>query len=414
MNDIGNEHPDVLFISVTNATIFDDISVVNTIKNKFSDIVIILKGAIFFNPEDDLLKQLDLSNVDYLIGGESDFIIGKLINAHFNDKSKLKDINGILYKENGNFVRTDFNSWEEDLDSIPFPCREMMNNGLYVRPDTKEIQATISTSRGCPSSCIFCLTPHISGKKLRLRSIESVFAEISECYEKHGITNFFFKADTFTYNKKWTIDLCNLIINSKLNKKIKWVANSRVKPIDLETLTIMKKAGCWLVAFGFESGSQKSLDLMKKGTTVEQNKEAMKLAKKAGLKVFGFYLIGFPWENKEDLDKTRRLIFKNDADFIEVHIATPFYGTELYDIAQKEGLIDESVLGRDYFNAPSIGTKYLSISELQKFRKNILLKYHLRPSYILRKVFFAINKPKVLFSYFYYGIRLIKNCLKIR
>ena len=412
LSDIENEKPDVLFVSVTNATIFEDINIVNIVKNQYPTICTILKGAIFFNPEDELLEQLDLSNIDYLIGGESDFIIDKLINAHFNNKDELKNISGILYKQDGKFYKTDFSLWEENLDSIPFPQRDLMNNSLYIRPDTKEIQATISTSRGCPSQCIFCLTPHISGKKLRLRSIESVFDEIVDCYENHGISNFFFKADTFTYNKNWTIQLCNLIINSKLHKKIHWVANSRVKPIDLETLQMMKKAGCWLVAFGFESGSQKSLDLMKKGTTVELNRTAMKLARKAGLKVFGFYLIGFPWENKKDLLDTKKLIFDNDADFIELHIATPFYGTELYDIAKAEKLIDESVLGRDYFNAPSIGTKYLSIEQLQKFRNDVILQYHLRPSYIIKKLFFALNNPTILFSYFYYGIKLIKNCIK--
>ena len=413
LNDLEKEKIDVLFLSVTNATIYDDLKFVNLIKEKFPNLVILLKGAIFFDINTDFLKKLDLSSVDYLIGGEVEFIISELLNSHFNDKNNLCNISGILYKNDCAWVKNNYtNIWQDDLDSIPFPARDLMNNSLYIRPDTGEVQATISTSRGCPSSCIYCLTPIISGKKLRLRTPQSVLDELKECYEKFGIKNFFFKADTFTFNKDWTIKLCELIINSSLYKKIQWVANSRVNPIDFETLSYMKKAGCWLVAFGFESGSQKSLDLMKKGTTVEQNIQAMKLAKKAGLKVFGFYMIGFPWETMADLKKTKDLIFKNNADFIEIHLAIPYYGTPLSQIALESGLIKQDILGNDYFNSPCISTNSLSIEEIQKYRKNLLLSYYLRPSYIIKKCFSALKKPIVLKNYLIYGIRLIKNCFK--
>ena len=195
-------------------------------------------------------------------------------------------------------------------------------------------------------------------------------------------------------------------------KKVHWVANSRVNTVDEEMLKIMKKAGCWLVAFGFESGSQRSLDLMKKGTTVEQNIYVCKLAKKVGLQVFGFYLIGFPWENYDDLKLTKKLIFKLNADFIELHIATPFYKTSLYDIVKKKNLIDGGVLGKDCFNFPTKGSKYLSIQEIQKFRSNVLLMYHLRPSFILKKLELSWNKPKILKQYFLFGTRLFKDCIK--
>jgi len=409
--DLEEQKPDVVFISITNTTIFDDIKTVHKIKKTVPNACIILKGAIFYNPEEEMLSSIDLSQVDYLIGTEAECIISELLKAHFENKSELHNIGGILFKEDNKWVKTDFKCHYENLDEIPFPARDLMNNGLYTRPDTGEMQATIATSRGCPSSCIFCLTPTITGRKLRLRSPQNIYEELLDCYENYGIKNFFFKSDTFTMDKKWTVELCKLIQNSKLQGKIQWVANSRVNPIDEETLFEMKKAGCWLVAFGFESGSKKSLETMKKGATLEQNIEAGRIAKKVGLKIFGFYLIGFPWEDKEDLEKTRDLMFKIDADFIELHIATPFYGTGLYQIAKDEGLIDEDVLGKDYFNAPTIGTKYLSIKEIQDFRNKTLLKYHLRFSYIFKKLISAIFKPTVIFNYFKYGFKMIKNTL---
>ncbi len=410
--DLKNNSVDLLMISTTNATVFKDLNIVASIKRSFANISVVLKSAMFFDPPADLLTQLDLRNVDYLIGGESDFIIADLVQAHFFDKTRLANIGGILYKSEGQWVKTCFSSWRDDLDSLPFPDRSLMNNALYLRPDTQEKQATISVSRGCPSNCIFCLTPHISGKKLRIRSPENIFEEIKQCYEQFGIKNFFFKADTFTVNKSWTTALCDLIIASSLAGKIQWVANSRVHPLDQETLLKMKQAGCWLVAFGFESGSPESLEKMKKGTTVEQNKAAAEMAKKAGLKVYGFYLIGFPWEKKEHLLQTQKLMFDIDADFVELHIATPFYGTQLYDMAKAGGLISDTVLGKDYFNAPTVGTKFLSIQEIERFRKTTILKYHLRASYILRKLKEAMFKPVILKNYIVFGLKLIGNTLK--
>ena len=114
------------------------------------------------------------------------------------------------------------------------------------------------------------------------------------------------------------------------------------------------------------------------------------------------------------MKKTHDLIFKQNADFIELHLATPFCGTELYKMATQEELISESILGKDYFDAPSIPTKHLSIDKLQSFRKKVLLKFYLRPIYIFNKICSVIAKPKILKNYVLYGIKLVKNCIKSR
>ncbi|WP_243357878.1 SDR family oxidoreductase [Fundidesulfovibrio terrae] len=403
--------PDAVFVSITNATIFRDLSLVATLKERRPDLMVMLKGAIFFNPEEGLLDQLDLSRTDYLIGLESDFIVGKLVQAHFFAPEGIPAIRGILYKSGGAWKRTFFDSWETDLDSLPFPDRALMENHLYVRPDTGEPQATIATSRGCPSRCIFCVTPTISGVKLRLRSPENILAEMRECYHVHGIRDFFFKSDTFTIDQKWTLKVCQAILDSDLAGKVRWVANSKVKPLSLETLQAMKRAGCWLVAFGYESGHAETLARTKKGTTLEENVQAARWAKEAGLLTFGFFLVGMPWETREHLEATRRHIFELDPDFLELHIAVPYPGTELHAEAVACGLIEESVLGKDYFNAPTVGTVALSMPEIEKFRRDTLLGFHLRPSYIWRKLLQAGSDRRILANYFRFGLRLLKNTL---
>lgn len=407
--DFNEFLPDVIFVSITNATIYDDLAIINDLVKNNKNTIVILKGALFFNPDDNMLKLLPLENVDYLVGGESDFILADLINCHFNDKDSIKNIRGICYKSENKWFKTDFSSWEKDLDNLIFPDRSEINNKLYIRPDTGESQATIITSRGCPSKCIFCLTPTISGTKLRLRSPENIHKEIVECYEKYNIKNFFFRSDTFTIDRRWVEKLCNLIIESNLQDKISWVANSRVKPLQKETLIIMKKAGCWLVAFGYESGSRESLEKIKKGCSLEDNIMAAKYAKEAGLKTFGFFLVGLPWENYTHLNDTKKLIYQTNPDFIEIHLAVPYYGTPLYDLAKNEGLIDKSVLGKDYFNSPTIGTKFLNMSEIEEFKRKLLLSFHLRPSYLIKRFIEAITNFKVFMNYSKYGLKLFKN-----
>ncbi len=408
--DIKKFLPDIIVISITNATILSDIEFVNWICS-FHKCEFILKGAIFFNISDEHLESLDLKNVGYLIGGEIENTIGNLVDNILRNKGSLEDIAGIVYKDNGILKKTSLDVWQDNLDEFPFPARDLMKNELYTRPDTGEPMATIQVSKGCPAQCIYCLTPIISGKKVRKRSTDSIFAEISECYYKYGIRNFFFKADTFTIDAQWAEELCDKIIDSDLHGKIEFTVNSRVKPLQRQLLEKLKNAGCFTVAVGFESGNEKTLQRIKKGTTIEDNLNAAKLIKEAGLPIFGFFMIGFPWENREDIINTLEFMFKINPDFIELHIAMPYYGTELYNECEKYQIINSEAWGNDYFSPSTIGTCSVSMDEIKQLKKKYLLKFYLRPKYILKKLYGCITHPTVLKNYAKYGFKLIKKNL---
>ena len=411
-DDMESFKPDMIVMSITNTTIFDDLKLLKQLKEKYPTIVVI-KGALFYDPQQEMLDMLDLSAIDYMIGGEIDFAIGGIYDYALEGKGDISQVLSILYRgEDGSFKRTKFHEWGGNLDDQPFPARHLMNNALYKRPDTDEPMATIQTARGCPSTCVFCLTPEISGRCVRFRSPQNVLDEMTECYEVHGIRNFFFKADTFTIDPKWVDEMCRLIIASPLHGKIEFTANSRVNPLKKETLQLMKDAGCFLVAFGFESGSDEMLKLMKKGTTVEMNLRAAKWCHEVGLKFWGYYVIGFPWENKEHIKQTKKLIMKSDPDFIEVTIALPFYGTPLYDTCRENNLLAESPLGSDFFHSAVNGTIYLSNEEVLKLRRNILLSFYLRPSYIFKRMGDCVKKPSIFLNYVKYGIKLVVNLFK--
>ena len=404
-NDINRENPEAVFMSITNGSIFDDLDTVREIKDLKPDIKVILKGALFFNPDKSLFEQLDLNSIDVLTGAEFEFILARLFNAAFENTDELKHIDGISYKSGGKWVSNKLINFNENLDGLPFPDRSLMKNELYVNPLSNKPMAVISAARGCPSKCIYCLSPVISGRKVRFRSTENVLEEIKECVYKYGITDFFFKSDTFTINKKRVMDLCSLIIKSGL--KINWAANSRADTLDEEMLLKMKEAGCSLIALGLESGSEESLLKMSKGVSVQQNRAAVHLIKKCGIKIWGFYLIGFPWETKQHLEETKKLMFELDADFIELSIAVPFKGSRLYEMTGSTS----DVLGKDSFKNTAAVSKYLTKKELETFRKRVLIEYHLRPEYILNKLFDKTLTPALFFNYVKYGLRLLKNNL---
>ena len=410
--EVDEYKPDLLMLSTTNTSIYEDIKIMNDLKDRCGAVTV-LKGAIFYAPEQEMLDLLDLSKIDYLIGGEVDFAIGGITDYALRDEGDIASVDNILYKDAaGKFVQTKFHVWGQDLDDVPFPAREYMNNALYTRPDTDAPMATIQTARGCPSSCVFCLTPEISGKCVRFRSPENVMAELTECYEKFGIRNFFFKADTFTINAEWVKKLCNMIIESPLYGNIHFTANSRVNPLKKETLELMKKAGCFMVAFGFESGSDEILKKIRKGATVEQNLQAARWCHEVGLPFWGFFVIGFPWENKGHIMQTKRLIHKADPDFVEVKMALPYYGTPLYETCKEENLLAKNVLGSDFFHSSMTGTKYLTIEEVEKLRRKIILGFYLRPKYIAHKMGECVKQPSVFLNYCKYGVRLVVNLFK--
>jgi len=409
ISDFKEQNPDLIVVSTTNSTLIDDLKIINKLKLIKTDIITVLKGAIFFNPDLNVINKLNLSNVDYLVGSEIEFVIEPLIKSVFFKEKNIDEVSGILFKRNNEWCKTTFGDWFSNIDELPFPDRSIIKNHLYVRPDTGTPQATIVTSRGCPAACTYCLTPVISGKTVRFRSPENILNELRDCYFNHNIKDFFFRSDTFTIDKKWVTELCTLIINSELHKKIRWVANSRVKPLAEEVLPIMKKAGCWLVAFGFESGSEETLKRIKKGATTRDNLRAAKLTKLAGLKLYGFFLIGLPWEDRQHISETEKHIFDINADFIELHKALPYHGTSLYDETKEMDLLEKDIIGQNYFDENTVGTQYLTSKELVDFRKKIMLSYHLRPSFILKKFLDVNLNFKVLYNYIIFGYRVIKS-----
>jgi radical SAM superfamily enzyme YgiQ (UPF0313 family) len=271
----------------------------------------------------------------------------------------------------------------KDIDEIPAPARHLMRMDFYMRskermphtylyfvpPHTKV--AAVLTSRGCPYDCIFC---HNTWKNMpyRFNSPERVVSEISELSRIYGVKAVFFIEDNFFVNKKRVIEICFLLRQQGLN--IIWGANARVDNIDLEMLKVAKDAGCRQITFGFESGSQRILDILNKKTTVEQNKRAIELCNQAGIIPQGTVMIGNPQETIDDIRATQQFVRDCDIRSLGVCITTPYPGTKLWEWCEQRNAIPKKIDWAD-FNYSKVVIQVsdaLSVAQIKKLRSETL------------------------------------------
>ncbi|MCG3175920.1 MAG: Anaerobic magnesium-protoporphyrin IX monomethyl ester cyclase [Candidatus Omnitrophica bacterium] len=399
--DIADFKPDLLLVSVTTPTLKNDLAACRIAKEIDPAILTVAKGAHFTAKDDEVL--LANPELDLVIRGESEHAVTEIASG-----ADYASILGLAYRKDGKVARNADRPYIEvdDLDKLPFPARHLINNALYTAPDTGEAITMINTGRGCPHQCIYCAVTIASGYKLKVRTPRSIVDEIQECVQKHGIRNFFFRADTFTWDERWVVDLCGMIRERGLD--IRWGCNSRVDTISEKRLEAMKSAGCWIVGFGIESGDQDMLDKMKKRAKVEDAERAIALCKKYGVKTYGLFLIGLPWETRATVEKTIAFAKRLDPSFLDFNIAYPLPGTEYYRLAKEMGLFEEKDLPNGDYARPIVRTLDLSTEELVKLRHKALLSFYLRPSYIARTLG-EIRSPRILLNYIRSGLRLIKH-----
>jgi len=213
-----------------------------------------------------------------------------------------------------------------DLDSIPFPDRDLINIKDYQYFISGRLATSIITTRGCPFGCYFC-SNNAWGKTLRMRSAENIVEELHLLKDKYNYGAFMFWDDTMTVNRKRMINLCN----SMASMDILWRCNIRSDTVDFDLLKKMKDSGCIETAIGIESGSQRILKTVNKGETVARNMEAIKNGKKAGLRVKGFFIIGLPGENRESIQETESFLDEAKLDDIDFSVYSPFPGSYIYN-----------------------------------------------------------------------------------
>ncbi len=320
--------PDLTVINCSTPTINEDFAIVRDAK-ALGSLTAVYGQHVDAIPEEVMAACAEL---DFCFIREPEIIAGELVRA-WNDGQPLETVTGLAYRDQNKTVLTPEHSFVP-LEQFPQPARELVNNQLYRLPDG-DLYTLILASRGCPFDCPFCIAPNFHGLKIRRRDPVSLVDEVEEVIQTTGIRAFLFQADLFTSDKKWVMDICRLILERQL--KIRWICNTRVDSVDEETLIMMKKAGCFLMAVGIESGSPKMLEKLGKNPDVSRIIRLIKTCRKLGIRTNGSFVIGYPGETEETLHQTEKLIKQLPLDFLVLLTATPFPGTRFHnEVSSKE------------------------------------------------------------------------------
>ncbi len=379
-------NPDFIVVITATSTFNYDAEFVSKIKEANRNIKSIFCGThVMTMPE----KVLKYEGVDLIVLGEPEYIVRNLIMAIRNNKP-LNGVEGIGFKKNAQLLFTAEAPLIEDIDKLPFPARHLLpKNVNYFNPlARKSPYTTLVSSRGCPFNCKFCVAHLVEGKKWRARSPENIIAEIEDCFKKYGIKEFFFRDESFTINKQRVLDICELIRTKKL--PVSWICNSRVDTIDKEMMVTMKKAGCHMIKFGVESGSQKILNNLRKGISVQQSRNVFRWANELNIDTVAHIMLGSPGETWETIKETIDFAKEIRPTYASFNITTPYPGTDLW--REAEGKLDindfslhdiERIYESGFFSKALCN---LSKKEVEEAFNRAYREFYFRPSYIFKRL----------------------------
>lgn len=328
--------------------------------------------------------------LDFAFVGEAERGFKSLVDYLNGERRDIAEIPGLVWREEGS---TKVNSafCEEDLDALGMLAWDL------IRPDTyPESQhgafykkfpiAPIMLTRGCPYECTFCAGKIISGRRLRKRSINNVINEIKMLYHEYGIREFHIVDDNFTMDKEYAKGFLNRL--ESLNLYISWAVPNgiRMENLDLEFLHQMRRTGLYLVSLGIESGSDRVLELMKKRLKVDKIRKTVKLINDSGLDVAGFFILGFPGENKSEIEKTIKLSLELSLIRANFFTYLPFPGTQSYLELKETGELSRVNWDKFYFSKAAYSPKGITQKELRWLQKKAFLMFYLRPRILLKNL----------------------------
>jgi radical SAM superfamily enzyme YgiQ (UPF0313 family) len=376
--------PNAVGITTMTFTLLDVLDLAKLVKKINPEIKVILGGP---HPHIFPQETINFPEVDFLVIGEGEETNKELM-ENITDKDKLRQVRGIVFKDNNEIINTGSRPLIMNLDDLPFPARHLTPYKKYTSVLSSEnIVTTAFTSRGCPYKCLFCDRPHL-GKFFRARSAKNVAAELELC-QKMGIGEVLIYDDTFTIDRARVIDICNEILQREI--KIGWDIRARVDTVDEEVLKKLKEAGCLRIHYGIEAGTEKILKVLRKGITLEMAERAIKMTKKVGIQTLAYFMIGSPTETKEDIEQTIAFAKKIDPDFVHITILTPFPATDVYRLGLEKGVIPYDYWQKFAKNptkefSPLYWEESLKKEELKAYLGKAYKSFYFRPHYLLKRV----------------------------
>jgi anaerobic magnesium-protoporphyrin IX monomethyl ester cyclase len=377
--EIARLEPDIVGITSMTVTFPAAVEAACIIKQSCPTALVVLGGPHATVRDEQTLNEQ--KEVDVVVRGEGEQTMLELAHHVSNPKKmSLNKVAGITFRKNGQVVRTPDRPFIQNLDEIPRPAYEYFELSKYRY--FGKLTLPIMASRGCPFQCAYCLASKMSGKHVRTRSTKNVVDELEWLKDVHGADAVTFHDPTFTLDRDRTRDLCEEMKRRHID--LPWDCSTRVDQVSKKILAKMRAAKCQTVGLGVESNSQKILNAMKKGTTVEQNERAVKWAKEVGLSFGLFLIIGYPGETVDTLKESLDFVRRTEPDDVFISFATPYPSTEFYDRVKEMGWKMSTDWSRHDNVTPVFENPLLPAEKMIETRRSFYNQYY-SPSYILRQ-----------------------------
>jgi len=335
---------------------------------KYNDQVFVLGAHGTVRPR----ELIDLTQARAVIRGEPELTIREIC-----DGKSMAEIRGLAFKENGSIKMTGEQE-PLDLNDLPIPAFHLLPMNQYHYEVLGSHFTLLEGSRGCASNCVFCLLK-MYGKGVRRKSIERLIAEIDDAVSHFGVRTAYFMDLEFTVFRKQVLELCDYL--SKKQYPFHWTCQTRFDLIDEELLGRMKRAGCRLIHFGVEAGTDDLLKSVNKKITIQQIEKGIQMVHGAGIESACFFILGFPDSGTDEIDATIRFAGRLNPTYALFHIAIPYPGTALYDQLQNN---DPAFHGGELF--PEACRQGRDLTELKKTARRAYAGFYLRPRYMVSRL----------------------------
>lgn len=385
---IKNFGADITGITSTTVSIYNASELARAIK-KEKNMPVLIGGPHVSAVAEETLKCFPWFDVGVI--GEGETTLFELL-EFYNGAKRLEDIRGLAIRKNGNIIFTGKREFIRDLDTLPLPAWDLLPPlAEFYQPAADSLNrfpsSSLVTSRGCPGKCIFC-DRNVFGNHCRAFSAEYVVGMIKELSDRFGIRDIFIHDDNFLVFTKRTGAICELILKEDIH--MSWSCMGRSDTVDTALFPLMKRAGCWQINYGLESGSHRVLDILDKSITLERMRKVVGATKKAGIRVKGLFMIGCFGETTETIKQTLKFILSLPLDDFHMTCFTPFPGTEAAQRAKEFGTYDPDWRKANLFTSVNFIPHGLSSNILEKNLKKAYLRFYLRP----RIIFYYFTKFK--------------------
>jgi anaerobic magnesium-protoporphyrin IX monomethyl ester cyclase len=375
--ELRKRQPDMVGLTSTTLTYKSAISIIKVAKDALPKCLTVIGGSHATFWDEEALNECP--QLDLVVRGEGENTILEIAKKVEEGESYL-DIVGTTCRKGEKTIVNPDRPFIEDLDSLPFPAFHLWPIEHFKKYG--KIIFPVMTSRGCTFWCDFCSAVRMFGRRYRMRSPKKVVDELEFLYKKYGEDQYTFYDDAFTVSQARTKKICNEILKRGL--KIKWDCETRVDMVSKDLLQKMKDAGCIAVWFGVEAGSERVIEAMGKGISLQQTFNAFKWANDVGLMTVASMILGFPGETRETAMESIKLLEKIKSDEIGVYIATPYPGTPMYEYVKKMGWIKVTDFNKYDTATPIFETPTMTMKELRELHDEAHRRFYLRPTYIIR------------------------------